>query len=71
MQYPSGASQSVSGAYDTIGNFFPLDSLPQHFERDGSGNVLSITVTDGKSTWTQTYTYVNGFVSDISGWVKA
>lgn len=71
MDFINGASQMVAGAFDTNGNFFPLDSLAQHFNRDANGAVTSIVATNDTHTWTQTYTYTNGMVSDISGWVKA
>lgn len=61
----------MSGVLDTGGNFVPLDSLAQHFNRDGSGNVTSIVASNGTDTWTQTFTYVTGALSDITGWVKA
>lgn len=66
-----GSTTSVAGAFDTNGNFFPLDSLPQQINRDGAGNVQSIVASYKGSTWTQTYSYINGFVTNISGWVKA
>lgn len=71
MEYSKWAEQTVSGALDTDGKFFPLDSLAQTFARDGAGNILSIVASDGTNTWTQTFTYKNGLVSAISGWVKA
>lgn len=68
--YTEGAEGEVSGAYDTNGVFFPLDSLKQKFNRDASGNVTSIVASYNKTRWTQTITYLNGLVDEVSGWVK-
>lgn len=66
-----GANGLVNGQYDSNGDFFPLDSLNQQINRDGDGKVLSIVASVRGTTYTQTYTYTNGLVSNISGWVKA
>lgn len=71
MEFATGAIHAVTGAFDTSGRFFPLDSLPQQINRDGAGNVTSIVATDGTRTFTQTYTYTNGNVTGISGWVRS
>lgn len=69
--YTRGANDVVSGAYDTEGRFFPLDSLPTTINKDTSGNVVSIVATSlsGKLTWTQSYTYTSTSTV-ISGWVR-
>lgn len=48
---------------------FPGD-LPQTLAYDGSGNLSTITVTDGTDTWTQTLTYTDGNLTGVSAWVK-
>lgn len=68
---PPSPIRNIAGALDTRGDFFPLDSLPQVFNRDGAGNVTSIVATQGSKTYTQTYTYTNGLVTGITGWVRA
>lgn len=69
--YGEGAERSVSGAYDSNGVFFPLDSLKQKFNRDGAGNITSIVASYDRFRWTQTFTYVNGQLDEISAWVKS
>lgn len=70
MEFSSGAIHVVSGAFDTSGRFFPLDSLPQQYSRDSAGNVISIMAGSGTLMWTQNYTYANGLVVNISGWIR-
>ena len=47
-----------------------IDSLAQTFAYDGSGNLITITSTDGISSWVQTLGYTAGKVTSISRWVK-
>jgi hypothetical protein len=71
MEFSRWAEQVISGALDTEGHFFPLDSLQQTLTRDaGTGNVTKIVATNGTNTWTQTMTYTSGLLTNISGWVK-
>jgi hypothetical protein len=67
--YSIGANTVVNGAFDTNGRFFPLDSLSQDFIRDANGVLQKIVAHMGTSTFTQTFTYTNGLVSNVSGWV--
>jgi hypothetical protein len=69
--YTEGAEGVTVGAYDTQGVFFSLDSLKQKFNRDGAGNVTSVVASLDDWHWTQTFTYVNGKVDEVSGWVKS
>lgn len=69
MNLISASSQIVSGAYDSAGNFFPLDSCHQKINKDAGGNVTSIEATYGTDVWVQTYTY-NVNDTQISQWVK-
>ncbi|MFN3858101.1 MAG: hypothetical protein ACK4RV_10145 [Caulobacter sp.] len=54
---------------DDQGVAFDPDSLPQVLAYDGSGNLTSITVTEGPTVRVQTLTYTNGKVTGISQWV--
>ena len=46
------------------------DTLAQTLGYDASGNLKTITATDGTNTWVQTYTYAGGLLTGISAWVK-
>lgn len=68
FKFPVSSGQTVSGALDANGDFFPLDSLQQTITKDASGNT-TIVATDGKNTWTQTIVTA-GLVTTISLWNK-
>jgi hypothetical protein len=51
------------------GAALPIDSLAQ-VPAYTSGNLTSLTVTHGGSSYRQTFTYVSGVLTNISGWVK-
>lgn len=69
---PASGSQSapiLTGELDTQGN--PVPTYRQHiFTYDGSGNLVTDTVTDGASTWVRSYTYTPSGPETDSGWVK-
>lgn len=48
--------QQISGALDSEGNFFPLDSCKQTIVKDSAGAMLYITAEFGGITWKQTFT---------------
>lgn len=54
---------------DTSGGIVPTWKA-HSFTYDGSGNLLTDTVSDGTSTWVRTYTYGGGNLQTDSGWVK-
>ncbi len=76
----SGALVTASATSDSSGSYVVTDRdtngvavptwKPHTYTYDGSGNLLTDTVTDGAATWVRTYTYVNGQQSTDSGWVK-
>lgn len=68
-QFSKAYTQSVSGAFDSSGEFFPLDSCAQNIAKNSSGQVTQIDATDGVNTWRQTYTYTAAGMA-ISMWVK-
>lgn len=53
----------------STGDHIP-DDLPQTLAYNGDGTLNTISVTDGVSTWVQTYTYTAGKATGISAWVK-
>ncbi len=59
----------VSDSVDTDGNVVPTNRA-HTFTYDGSGNLVTDTVSDGTSTWVRTYTYQMGAQVSDSGWVK-
>ena len=75
-----GANQVASGLVtfaqivvtDSTGSYVAIDSLPKTYGRDGSGNVMTVTATDGTNTWVKTYTRDgSGNVTAESRWVKS
>lgn len=60
-----GATQATNG--DIIEN---IDSMPVAYTYNADNTVATATVTVGAKTYKQTYTYVAGNVTAISGWVK-
>jgi hypothetical protein len=73
LQTPLPVTASAGTASD--GSALPanFDSLASNTsDRDGSGNLLSESRTDGTNTWTQTYTRdANGDITATSAWVKS
>lgn len=61
--------QTVVGALDSDGNFFPLESCRQEITKDENGNVTQIVATFGAENWKQVYTY-SATTIDIGQWVK-
>lgn len=60
----------VQYVFDNKGSAFAPDSLPKTYGRDASGNITTITVTNGTSTWVKTYTRDgSGNVTAESAWV--
>lgn len=46
-------------------------NLPVTYTEDGSGNIDTMTKTDGVNTWVRTLTYfASGNIETDSGWVK-
>lgn len=68
--YTEGAKGVVVGAYDVDGVFFPLDSIKQKYNYNAEGKVTSIVASRGEYRWTQTFTYVNSKLDNVSDWVK-
>lgn len=54
---------------DTQGNPVPTYK-PHEYTYDGSGNLLTDTVSDDTGSWVRTYAYTNGALVSDSGWVK-
>lgn len=48
---------------------FDPDKMDQTFAYDGSGNLITITITDGINTWVKTFTYVDSAIATVSDWV--
>lgn len=65
-------SKQVSYILDSTGKSVSIDSLAKIYNRDASGNVTSITATDGTNSWIKTYTRdASGNVTAESRWVKS
>lgn len=61
---------TVSGALDSDGNFFPLDSCQITTAKDPTtGQVTQMDATYGGGTWRRTFTY-NTNSTVTSQWVK-
>lgn len=60
---------AVAGVADSTDGVFNPDSLPQVLAYSG-GKLSTISVTDGTSTWIQTYTYTGDDLTGVSVWVK-
>ena len=54
---------------DTDGSPVPVNKA-HSFTYDGSGNLVTDTVSDGAKSWTRTFAYQNGSLVTDSGWVK-
>lgn len=66
---PGPLNPTYSGDVDTNGNI--VSTWKAHeFTYDGSGNLVTDTVTDGVNTWVRTYVWTNGAQTGDSGWVK-
>jgi hypothetical protein len=66
-------NQQISGALDSNGDFFPLDSCKQTIFKDGSGAISYITAEFGGVTWKQSFTKAAdgaGTKQIISMWEK-
>lgn len=68
--YMQGAQPTVSGVFDSNGNFFPLESAAVVPGYDTSGNMITETAVFGPFTWVKTYSYTNGVYGGSSQWVK-
>lgn len=55
-------------AIDNTGRDFH-DDLPKTLSYNPDGTLATITVTRGSNTWVQTYTYTDGKLTAVSGWV--
>lgn len=55
---------------DSGGQRFDPDSLPQTLSYNGDQTLAYVQVSDGVSTWRQSYTYTNGALTGISAWVR-
>jgi len=53
----------------STGDNIPND-LPETITYNGDSTINTIAVTDGVSTWVQTFSYTDGKVTGISAWVK-
>jgi hypothetical protein len=56
---------------DSHGNAIPVHQMVKTVTTNGSGQVISVSVTDGTSTWTQTIAYPSGTSTTVSPWVKS
>jgi hypothetical protein len=56
-------------ATDTKGRPVP-DEANDTLAYNSDGTLNTITRTLGPDTWVETYTYTNGQLTNISGWVK-
>lgn len=56
---------------DDQGNYINPAAWPQSYTYDGSGNLETISFTDGTFTWTKTFTYSAGNMTGESGWVRS
>lgn len=60
----------VQFVLDNKGSAFSPDSLPKTYGRDASGNITTITATNGTSTWVKTFARDgSGNVTSESAWV--
>lgn len=64
-----GGAASGSGVTASDGVVLPIDSLAQTMGYT-AGNLTSVTVTYGASTYVQTLTYTSGNLTGVSKWVK-
>lgn len=68
-----GASTANGGGTDSTGGALPagFDHLEQNFTYNAAGKVVTIAKISGANTYTQTFTYTDGNVTNISKWVKS
>lgn len=66
------ALAGLARQYDADGDPLPdnFDSLPVAYGYDLGGDLVTLTVTDGATTWVKTYTWVAGQLTNVSAWVK-
>lgn len=55
---------------DSDGTPINPDAMAQTLGYDAAGNLVTITATDGASTWVQTLSYSSGALTGISQWEK-
>lgn len=53
----------------TTGDNIPED-LPETYSYNSDGSINYVSITDGSTTWRQTYSWSNGALTGVSGWVK-
>lgn len=61
----------VTAVYDSTSNqvVYP-DSWPHIYAYNADGKINYDSITDGVSTWRQTYSYADGKMVGLSAWVK-
>ena len=69
--FARGAEPALTVVADSRGDAITPDSMAQTLGYDGSGNLTTVTVTDGTSTWVQTLTYTGSNLTGVSTWVKS
>lgn len=70
MAFLEVIQKGISAIRDSAGSYVDIDSLPKTYGRDASGNVTTITATNGSNTWVKTYTRNGaGNVTAESAWV--
>lgn len=62
-------TQLISGALDSSGEFFPLESCVRTVTKNDAGQVTQIEASDGRNVWRQTTSYT-GNVAKTSMWVS-
>lgn len=61
----------MRGTYDsTLQDFIPIDDMPQTLAYNVDDTLNYVEATNGTKTWRQTYTYTDGKLTGISGWVE-
>lgn len=56
--------------FDSTGTLIAPESMTQTITSNASGQVTSISATDGTGTWLRTFTYPSSLVIVKSPWVK-
>jgi hypothetical protein len=56
---------------DNTGQLISPDNYTQNFTYNADGSLATVWFTDGVNTWTQTNTWTNGNLTQVSNWVRS
>lgn len=65
-----GYQGSLAVVMDAAGELIAPDSWPHAYDYNVDGTINYDSITDGTSTWRQTYSYAAGELTGVSAWVK-